>query len=532
MRFERGLTLLLALLPSLLVGCQSTTPAGGGTGGGGAGHDVARVSLTPSSATIAAGGTQGFEAVATDADGATVETTFVWSSSDGRVASVAGGVATGIAEGTATITATAEGITGNATLTVTPQGGGEGAGAAGAFLLPYTDAAGDVENMRDTVVAVDADGGVHTAYTDLTGDPAVHYYECPSACASNAAFSGGIVAQPSSAPDFLNLVLDPDGHPRLLFTLDQGFAYGACDDDCTDPEAWQFVVLAGTAGLNSGSNRELALDPAGRPRFLYTDDDGSHYGTYYAACDASCMQPGNWTVTPLSTDLFTRPSLTVGSDGLARFTFVAGGGLGYVACADASCDTFDGQIMFPISYLYSDASLRLDAADHPRLALATGPDDPLVLDADTVYYLACDVNCASADDSLWEGVPLVAGQSVYSVVGLELVPSGEPRVALTTEDGVAVAACDRDCAAAAGEWTLTPVESAGELWDEQPVTPPGGCAEMGWAFGAERMGTGLSLALAPGGQPRLGYDVRNVVTCAGHAHTSIQFARFAYLTVP
>jgi beta-lactamase superfamily II metal-dependent hydrolase len=80
----------------------------------------ATVTITPTGATVGAGGTQAFTATALDAWGNPVTTTFTWSSSSAAVATVsASGVATGVAAGTAQIRATAaNGVFAEAALTV------------------------------------------------------------------------------------------------------------------------------------------------------------------------------------------------------------------------------------------------------------------------------------------------------------------------------------------------------------------------------------------------------------------------------
>lgn len=83
---------------------------------------VATVSVTPPTATIAAGATQQFAVALLDAKGDTlVGRTVTWSVDPSALATIdATGLATGVAAGTVTITATSEGKTGTATLTVTP----------------------------------------------------------------------------------------------------------------------------------------------------------------------------------------------------------------------------------------------------------------------------------------------------------------------------------------------------------------------------------------------------------------------------
>ena len=98
---------------------------------------VATVTVTPSSASIVEGTTQQFTAVAKDANGNTVSTTFTWTSSTTSVATVsASGLATAVSAGSATITATsANGVAGSASLTVTTGGGGGGGGGTPAELV-------------------------------------------------------------------------------------------------------------------------------------------------------------------------------------------------------------------------------------------------------------------------------------------------------------------------------------------------------------------------------------------------------------
>ena len=84
---------------------------------------VATIAVSPSSPSIAMGGTQQFSATAKDSSGNTMSgVTFTWVSSATSIATVSStGVATGVKAGTTQITASASGITSPAdTLTVTP----------------------------------------------------------------------------------------------------------------------------------------------------------------------------------------------------------------------------------------------------------------------------------------------------------------------------------------------------------------------------------------------------------------------------
>jgi uncharacterized protein YjdB len=90
---------------------------------------VASIAVTPLAATVGPGATQQFVATATLTDGSTqvITTTAgtVWASGTAAVASVSNaagtiGLATGLTPGTSTITATSNGVSGAATLTVSP----------------------------------------------------------------------------------------------------------------------------------------------------------------------------------------------------------------------------------------------------------------------------------------------------------------------------------------------------------------------------------------------------------------------------
>ena len=84
---------------------------------------VARVDVTPATASVVAGGAQQLAATTRDAAGtALAGRTVVWTSSNPAVATVSGtGLVTAVAPGSATITATAEGVAGAAAITVTAR---------------------------------------------------------------------------------------------------------------------------------------------------------------------------------------------------------------------------------------------------------------------------------------------------------------------------------------------------------------------------------------------------------------------------
>ncbi|MEW6142748.1 MAG: Ig-like domain-containing protein [Chloroflexota bacterium] len=150
---------------------------------------VTTVTVTPAAATIAAGNTQQFRAVATKSDGTVsdVTATATWTSGTTATATIAaGGLATGVAPGTSNITATSGGVTSgasvltvtNATLTsiaVTPGAPTVNAGQTQAFVATgtYSDSSTAVitgfVTWSSNNTAVAAINGSGTATTFIAG---------------------------------------------------------------------------------------------------------------------------------------------------------------------------------------------------------------------------------------------------------------------------------------------------------------------------------------------------------------------------
>jgi hypothetical protein len=130
---------------------------------------VVSVSVTPSSASVAPGGTVQLAATARDANGNTVTgVTFTWSSTNTAVATVSSsGVVTGVSGGSAEVRATTSGETGSASVTVTagatPSAAGIWMSAAELAALPTSGASWDnVKRAADS----DLRGGVLTVRDD------------------------------------------------------------------------------------------------------------------------------------------------------------------------------------------------------------------------------------------------------------------------------------------------------------------------------------------------------------------------------
>ena len=133
---------------------------------------IATVTVTPGAGTLTtAGATQPFTAEAHDAAGAPVAATFAWSTSDAAVATVGptSGEAVAMATGVVAITATANGITGDATLTV----------ALGGLFVEIAPTSATIPALNSTrqftATARDGDGTVieDAVFAWTTADPAI-----------------------------------------------------------------------------------------------------------------------------------------------------------------------------------------------------------------------------------------------------------------------------------------------------------------------------------------------------------------------
>lgn len=163
-----------AAVVAALAGCGGYDSGGGGNSTPPA-QQVASISVTPTDATIAAGETQQFKAVAKNSSGGTVSgKTVTWHSSDRGVATIdSSGMATAVAAGTTAITATT---------TVTSGGGPYGGGATTRTITSNeaTLTVSAAEQMTGTAAAAergtqmlvlvhDASGNTQAALTDETG---------------------------------------------------------------------------------------------------------------------------------------------------------------------------------------------------------------------------------------------------------------------------------------------------------------------------------------------------------------------------
>ncbi len=389
-------------------------------------------------------------------------------------------------------------------------------------------------------IQVDAQGGMHLAYyyyepINNNAPTSGVYLYCPSQCQQPTNWSGvGLGEQVNE----IQLQLTPAGQPRVLFRAPSqsrpngaDYFYAACDQNCTDPTRWSVTYLTSNSGIgvidllkdDSLPQRYFALDPAGRPRFVYNDGITGHLGAFYAFCDEQCTDSANWFETKINKDNgnqgpfrdenFYYPVLAFTPQGQPRI--VTDGVsmqdeffLYYLAC-DGGCEDGANWASLPLADRGNGANMSydiaLDQAGRPRIAfyqeaLAGGQGERL-------YYIWCNGGCL--DGNNWQGNDLGLTQKDGRGPDLALDTAGRPRLAyaLYHAGGLGYSWCNANCEAPGAAWQHRVVESRANLMAAWTIPYPPHCNEGLWD------GLTPSLALDGGGQPRIAYDTTYYARC-------------------
>lgn len=380
---------------------------------------------------------------------------------------------------------------------------------------------------------IDAQGGLHLAYYYYEpvgeGKPTSGVYlYCPANCENNDRWTGvGLGEQVNE----IQLKLTPAGQPRVLFRAasqvresGHDYYYGACDQNCTDPAQWSVIYLTSSSGIgvidllkdDALPQRYFALDPQGRPRFVYNDGVTGHLGTFYAYCDSDCTDPINWFETRINKDNgnqgpyrdenFYYPALTFTPQGQPR---LAADGVSmqdefylyYLAC-EGGCEAESNWFSVPVAERGNGPNMSYDiatdAAGRPRIAFYQGGF--LGGQGEQLFYVWCDDGCF--DGANWAGSEVGLGQNNGRGPDLELDAAGRPRLAYALYDagGLGYSWCDSNCETPGAAWQHQVVKSRAELLAAWPVAFPPHCDGGLWD------GLTPSLALNKAGQPRIAYD--------------------------
>lgn len=401
-----------------------------------------------------------------------------------------------------------------------------GGNSEGALWLPYTLTEDSVIPTYGTSVAVDANGGIHTAYAIYTGtnpqglQPATYAF-CASGC---HLLENWTYTYLGDAVQDVRLALDPVGRPRLMLFGPvpdpvwprMQYQYAECNNACTNQANWTLTTIAtpieATGTRESNNNRYFALDGSGRPAFIYTDTiQNNHPGTFYVSCQANCTNANQWGETTLTSNtVYDKPSLVFSPDGLPRVVFGFFDAddnlfLAYAQC-DVNCADWANWSGTLLSQIHGSAmfNLQVDSGGQPRLAVYSGSYGYAPFQNQRLYYLWCDTGCAvDAGNWYFTDVNMPAGSG--DGVDLVLDTLDRPRMSFQIAgDALGYAWCDTDCESGSGVWQYRVVESQEDLADDFEVLPVQRCTVSTW-FNGQR----TSLALDPNGNPRFGYDAQH-----------------------
>jgi hypothetical protein len=401
-------------------------------------------------------------------------------------------------------------------------------GAAGAVTMgiPY-------EAYHSIDIAVDADGGMHTAFYTWhhAEHKNVYYGYCPptdlGACGSPEGWSFVPI---SDEMYFIEIEVTPAGKPRVLMYNDKTYPnesrdpktlyrYAECDDDCTSAGSWRVAELGHTnkGGLfftTDYNHQTFELDGNGNPRFVYEvgvrwlTETQWDYPKFYAGCEADCWQSANWWHYEIPQSLFLyHSSLKIGSDGRPRLiagTVINGDDwLVYSECVGSCEQASDWTTPLPLLPIGSGPDTRywtmqLDSQNRPRLAVQ-------VIDS-PIRYVWCDEGCD--DISGWLTYALEFGRrDLYPVLALD--PEGRPRMAFEHEFALGYAWCEEGCETIdEAEWYFAVVDDEDAIVQDVRIPTFTGCTDSEWFAGRRP-----NIALDGRGNPRLAHDAELAMRC-------------------
>jgi len=396
--------------------------------------------------------------------------------------------------------------------------GGHSNAPAARFFLPT---GAEVDNTSAPTVEVDESGGIHSVYPAYAGGGAYYAY-CPADCAGSDAVKVVRFDTEGSTVANAMLALDKSGNPHVLFSAYSKVYYGSCSGDCTTPDGWTTSVIIDHGSDKEVSGEAFALDPEGRPRFLmhtyvaYLGIGQKEPKTEWVACDANCNKPASWKASVIGTDIFHQSTLRFDAEGRAHVATIArlSGEDGssqvmgaYQFCA-ADCDkpeSWTGPAFGTAFESETEAisikpqiSLALTKEGQPRI-LFLAKDDA---GAKKIAYLECNERCTEGDP--WGAIIVSDSESISSGFDLALDQNDHPRIAFALNYNIGVTYCDSpSCVTADSKWELSVVEKGDEMPPDTIFLEPN-CTVGAWFLHDP------SIALTPSGQPRVGYQARDI----------------------
>ena len=397
------------------------------------------------------------------------------------------------------------------------KNGGVSSAPAAKFFLPTGE---EVDNTSAPTIEVDKDGGIHSVYPAYAVGGAYYAY-CPSDCSGDKAVKVVRFDTEGTVGNAM-LALDADGKPQVLFSTYQRVYYGSCTGDCTTAEGWTVKPILEHNAEKEVTGEAFALDPQGRPRFLmhtYVALLGigqKPYQTELVSCDADCTEPSSWNANVIG---------TVENFESAQLRFDAEGGAHVAAAVRVKDDTGEEKLVGAYQYCAADCdkpeswtgpALGEAFTDHleaieikPQISLAlTKAGQPRIVflmkenGEKRMVYFECNENCTSGDT--WSAIYVSDLQELSSGFDLALDQNDHPRIAFALSYNIGIIYCDQDsCAGEDAKWDLTVVEKGSDMPPDTIFLEPN-CTVGAWFLHDP------SIALTPAGQPRVGYQARDI----------------------
>jgi hypothetical protein len=385
------------------------------------------------------------------------------------------------------------------------------------FFLPT----GQPDNTSAPSVEIDGEGRIHAVYPAYAGGGA-YYATCAADCTGPDDVE--VVRFPTDGTVAnAMLALDGEGRPRVLLSTFTQVHLATCDDGCGDEASWSQAMIVDHQGHREVTGEAFALDPSGNPRFLmhtyvaYLGIGQEAPETLWMACEGGCLDPASWTESRISDQIWQSSALRFDAGGRAHVATVAhvvdaqssttlvGA---YLSCG-AGCGSEDAWGATGLENAYRNdmeaiamlpaISLGLTSSGKPRIAIL-GQDESLQR---RMVYFACDAaDCAV--DGAFAGSILTDSEELGAGVDLALDADDRPRVAYTFDYNIALAFCDdADCTVPDAGWDLAPVEISSEM-EPDDIFLEWNCDVAAWFLHSP------SVAIGPGGLPRVGYQARDI----------------------
>jgi hypothetical protein len=271
--------------------------------------------------------------------------------------------------------------------------------------------------------AVDSNGGIHTAYVHYVPEvekPAAVYSYCAGAACNNPASWRGVEMLDKARE--VQLALTPNGQPRLLITTTsevynggKDYHYAACDANCAEPSQWSVTRVTSSWGTeifdtmnDRVPQRSFAIDPQGRPAFIFQDRN------YFY------REPDHY-------------------------------GAFYMSCA-ANCtnaenwtETEVGRFINYDAEVFKEPSLTFTSSGQPRVISNVFAKDEQGKEAPSgLYYYECNSGCDQTAN--WQRtflIPTGGGSFPNPGWDIELDANNRPRVVIFTGSGLSPETFDR-----------------------------------------------------------------------------------------